>query len=73
MKVPFATLEHVHGPLREEMKNAFLRVYDKGTFIQGEECSLFENEFAEFCKSEHAVGVASGLDALALALRALGV
>lgn len=73
MKVPFATLEHIHEPLREEMTDAFLRVYDRGNFIQGEECSLFEKEFARFCGSDYAVGVASGLDALALALRALDV
>lgn len=73
MHVPFATLEHIHAPLRGEMIEGFLRVYDKGSFIQGEECLLFEEEFAAYCGSAYAIGVASGLDALAVAMRALGV
>lgn len=73
LNIPFATLEHIHAPLREEMKDAFLSVYDKGVFVQGEECSLFEQEFAAYCGSAQAVGVASGLDALAVAMRALGL
>lgn len=73
MKIPFVTLDRLHMPLRDEMREAFLRVYDKGIFVQGDECSLFEKEFADYCGAEYAVGVASGLDALVLALRALGV
>ena len=48
-------------------------VLDSGEFVLGGELSPFETEFAEFCGASHAVGVASGLDALQLALRAVGV
>jgi dTDP-4-amino-4,6-dideoxygalactose transaminase len=73
MNVPFATLEHMHGVLRDEMTEAFLRVYDKGIFIHGEECHAFEEEFARYCGASYALGVATGLDALALAMRALDI
>ena len=63
----------MHGEIREEMLDAFLRVYDRGQYILGDECESFEREFAEYCGSSFAVGVASGLDALTLALRALNV
>lgn len=73
MKVPFATFEGMHAPLRQEMMDAFARVYDRGWFIQGGECQAFEEEFAAWCGAKYALGVASGLDAIVLALKALGV
>ncbi len=63
----------MHAELRDEMTEAFLRVYDKGEFIRSSECDAFEHEFSAYCGANYAVGVASGLDALALALRALRV
>ena len=42
-------------------------------FIGGEECRLFEQEFAAYCGAKHAVGVANGTDALTVALRAYGI
>ena len=71
--IPFASFEGMHAPLRQEMLDAFARMYDKGWFIQGQECQAFEEEFAAYCGTRYAVGVASGLDALTLALKALGV
>ncbi|MDO4851326.1 MAG: DegT/DnrJ/EryC1/StrS family aminotransferase [Actinomycetota bacterium] len=73
MKIPFATFEHMHEPLRDEIQETFMRVFDKSRFIQGSECRAFESEFAEYCGAAEAVGVASGLDALVLALRALDI
>ena len=73
MKVPFATFERMHEPLRDEIQEAFMRVFDKGQFIQGSEYHAFESEFAAYCGAAEAVGVASGLDALVLALRVLGI
>jgi len=73
MKVPFATFERMHSALRNEVQEAFMRVYDKGQFIQGPEYYAFESEFAAYCGAAEAVGVASGLDALVLALRALDI
>lgn len=73
MEVPFATLNRMHGALRDEMAEAFFRVYDKGDFVRSDECAAFEDEFAAYCGSSHALGVASGLDALVVALRALDI
>lgn len=73
MKVPFATVEKIHKNIRDEMIEKFTSVYDKGWFIQGEECRAFEKEFAAWNDAEYAVGVATGLDAIYLSLKALGI
>ena len=59
--------------MRDEIDAAIARVLDRGWFILGEEGEAFEREFAALVGAPHAVGVASGTDAIALALRALGV
>ena len=58
---------------RGEIQAAVHRVLESGWYIKGEEVADFEREFAEFAGAGHAVGVASGTDALELALRTLGV
>ncbi len=58
---------------REAILAAVARVVDRGQYILGEEVASFETAFAAYCGVEHAVGVASGTDALTLALRALGI
>jgi dTDP-3-amino-3,4,6-trideoxy-alpha-D-glucose transaminase len=60
-------------PLRASIDAAVARVVDSGTYILGPEVAAFEREFAEYCGSSHAVGVANGTEALTIALRALGV
>jgi dTDP-4-amino-4,6-dideoxygalactose transaminase len=52
---------------------AVLAVFEKGIYIKGEQCSLFEAEFAAYIGVPHGVGVASGTDALRIALSAAGV
>ena len=59
--------------IKPEVDAAIARVIDAGHFIKGEDCTLFEAEFAAWCGAGHAVGVANGTDALILALRAYGV
>jgi dTDP-4-amino-4,6-dideoxygalactose transaminase len=59
--------------LREPLLAATARVLDSGWFVLGEEVEAFEREFASWVGAPHAVGVASGTDALTLALRACGV
>ena len=61
MNIPFATFEEMHKAIRTEMKEAFERVYDKGWFIQGQECEAFEKEFAAYNGVKYAIGVATGL------------
>ncbi len=58
---------------REELRAAALRVLDSGWYIGGKELDVFEADFAAFAEAGHAVGVASGTDAIILALRACGV
>ena len=73
MQVPFLSFEPQHAPLREAMQRAFARVYDSHWYVLGPEVGQFEQEYAAFSQVGHAVGVANGLDALVLALRALEI
>jgi dTDP-4-amino-4,6-dideoxygalactose transaminase len=57
----------------DELRESFERVLASGRYILGEEVQAFEREWAERCATTHAIGVSSGTDALALALRAVGV
>jgi dTDP-4-amino-4,6-dideoxygalactose transaminase len=59
--------------IRGEVEIAIERVLASTRFVGGEECHLFEQEFAAYCGATQACGVANGTDALALALRAYGV
>jgi len=56
-----------------DVRAAIERVVSRGWFVLGPELEAFEKEFAEVCGATHAVGVGTGTDALALALRAAGV
>ncbi|OGX81668.1 DegT/DnrJ/EryC1/StrS family aminotransferase [Hymenobacter coccineus] len=73
LPIPFFSIVPQHAPLREEVLAAVARVYDSAWYVLGDEVAAFEREYAAFNQVPHAVGVANGLDALALALRALGV
>ena len=73
MKIPFSTLNPMHNELKDELMNAVEKAIDKGWFIQGEECSLFEKEYADYIGSSYCVGVANGLDAIYLILKALNI
>lgn len=73
MNVPFATFKPMHNEIIEELNSAYEKVLDKSNFIQGNECKKFEEEFAEYCGVKYCVGVATGLDALFLILKALNV
>jgi dTDP-3-amino-3,4,6-trideoxy-alpha-D-glucose transaminase len=73
MPVPLFDTKTPLAPLRAEIDAAMARVVDSGAFILGPEVQAFEQEFAAYCGTAHAVGVANGTDALTIALRALGV
>lgn len=68
--IPFLSLKDVNAPHRDELVAAAIRVIDGGWFIHGKEHEAFEREFAAYCGVPDCVGVANGLDALTLALRA---
>lgn len=71
--IPFLDLSAATAELRDELQAATSRVLDSGWYIGGEECAVFERDFAAYTESDHCVGVGNGLDALILALRALGI
>ena len=73
MIIPFFDLKASHEELRAELKEAFIHVLDSDWYILGNEVSLFEQEFAEYCKAKHCVCVGNGLEALDLILRAYGI
>ena len=58
---------------RDELRAAALRVLDSGWYIGGKEVEAFETAFAAFAETGHAIGVASGTDAIIVALRACGI
>ncbi|HEX5506273.1 MAG TPA: aminotransferase class I/II-fold pyridoxal phosphate-dependent enzyme, partial [Thermomicrobiales bacterium] len=72
-RVPVADTRRQYLALRAELDAAIARVLDRSWFILGEEVAAFEAEFAAYLGAGHAVGVASGTDAIELALRALDV
>ena len=73
MTVPFLDLKAAYLELKSEIDHAVARVLESGWYILGPEVEAFEAEWADYCGATHAVGVANGLDALTLALRALKI
>jgi dTDP-4-amino-4,6-dideoxygalactose transaminase len=73
MSVHFLDLKAAYLELQPEIDAAIKRVLDSGWYILGEEVDAFEQEYAAYCEAQHYVAVANGLDALHLALLALGV
>ncbi len=72
-QVPFLNLRAAYLELQAEIDKALACVLDSGWYILGPEVEAFEAEFASYCGVKHCVGLANGLDALHLALRAMGV
>jgi dTDP-4-amino-4,6-dideoxygalactose transaminase len=73
IRVPFLDLNAHHAPHREEFDRAIGEVIDNGAFAGGPFVEKFENEFAAFCRCQHAIGLGSGTEALWLSLLACGV
>lgn len=73
MKIPFVTFKPLEAELDKDIRDAFERVYTRSWYIEGKEDEAFEKAFAEYCDSKYCVGVGNGLDALFLALKALGI
>ena len=73
MKIPFLDLGAAYRELQSEIDAAVARSLASGYYIGGPEVESFEDEFAAYCGTTHAIGVANGLDALHLALRAMDV
>jgi dTDP-4-amino-4,6-dideoxygalactose transaminase len=71
--IKFLDFQPMHAQIREEMQNAFQRVYDSNWYIEGKELEQFEKEYAQLSQTKYSVGVSNGLDALVLSLRVLGI
>jgi dTDP-4-amino-4,6-dideoxygalactose transaminase len=71
--IPWASPLAQYRAHQASIRNAIDRVLNSGTYILGAEVEAFESAFAEYCGGGHGVGVASGTDALILALKALGI
>lgn len=68
--IPFLDLKSINQQYRNELVEACTRVIDSGWYIGGTELEKFEKNFADYCETKFAIGVANGLDALILVLRA---
>jgi len=68
--IPFLDLKGINAKYREELIEACTKVIDSGWYVQGNEHKKFEEEFSQYCGTKYAIGVANGLDALILILRA---
>jgi dTDP-4-amino-4,6-dideoxygalactose transaminase len=71
--VPFLDLGLLHRDLKAEIVDEIAELVDSSAFTNGPQVREFETEFAAYCGTAHAVGLASGLDALRLGLQAAGI
>ena len=73
MRIPFVSFIPLEKELDKDLRAAFDRVLARSWYIEGEEDKAFEQAFADYCGVKYAVGTGNGLDALMLALKALGI
>ena len=71
--IPFLDFSVMHTELRPRLDAAYARVVDSNSLILGREVVAFEHEFATYCGARHCIGVANGLDALFITLKAMGI
>ena len=71
--IPFLDLRAAYLELKEELDDACAHVLASGRYVLGAELEAFESEFASYIGVGHCVGVGNGLDALRLALAAMGI
>jgi len=73
LMIEYENLAKLNQPYVEQYKQAFSDVLESGWFILGNQLKMFESEFATYIQTTYCLGVASGLDALELAIMALGL
>lgn len=73
MNVPFVDFKPSNEQFRQRALQIFEQVFDKAWYILGEQVQKFEQEYAQYHKVKHCIGVANGLDALHIALRIKGI
>ncbi len=72
MKIPFLDLKRQYAVIKQEIDASVQRVVNSQGFILGNEVNEFEKKAAQYCGAKHAIGVASGTDALLLSIKATG-
>lgn len=70
--IKFLDLKKINEQYREEIDEAIKKVLDSGWYLLGENCRLFEKNFASYCGVKHCISCANGLDALHLIINAYG-
>jgi dTDP-4-amino-4,6-dideoxygalactose transaminase len=70
MQIPFLSLKATNQIYESQISENFSQILDKGWYILGERLQQFEIEFAQYCGVKHCIGVANGLDALTILLKA---
>src|SRR5690606_27812736 len=73
MDIPFFSFRETNRSIKPDILSAFEKFFDSSWYVLGESVKQFEMEYAKFNQVEHCVGVSNGLDALHLALLALGI
>lgn len=73
MRIPFVSFLPMEAELNSDLRTAFDRVFARSWYIEGVEDEAFEKAFARYCGVDYCVGVGNGLDALVMALKALGI
>ncbi len=71
--IPFLDLKAAYIELKADLDEAYQRTMNSGWYLLGNELAAFEAEFAAYCGTQHAIGVANGLQALELILQAYGI
>lgn len=71
--IPFNSLVHQNEQVKKDVNHVLSTVFDSGWYILGKQLESFEQEYADYIGTGHCVGVGNGLDALKIALKALGV
>ncbi len=70
--IKFLDLKKINNRFRDEIDLRIERILDKGWYLQGQENETFTKNFAQYCSTKHCIGVANGLDALNLIIKAMG-
>lgn len=73
MQIPFLSFNKMHSQIKTEMQNAFEKVYDSHWYVMGNALKTFEANYANYSHTQYCAGVANGLDAIIISLKALGV
>ncbi len=73
MRIDFSNFKTMHDEIKPQLLEAVDRVTLSNNYILGPEVAKFEQDFANYCGAKYCVGTGNGLDALSLALRAMGV